>query len=304
MSTIRKHKLKHDPGIWRALRRITIKTAKIVDYPRSYIDGMLSAKHFEHVQTYCMFLGMGRSGHTLVGALLNAHPNALIANELDAIGYIDIGVTRNQLYSLLLRRDGHFARVGRKHKGYDYDVAGQWAGRFRTIQVIGDKRGGASSKRLATKPWLLDRLRRTIGIPVHIIHHVRNPYDSIATMVKRSNDPLHPTIDRFFDRAHVNRKLLSEISPAEQLTTHHEALTAEPERTLTSIIEFLGLNPSPDYIAACARIVFPSPGRARTADLVINSTRSGHFVPIRLFQSASIKYFNINLLCEYFDSLD
>ena len=210
-----------------------------------------------------MFLGVGRSGHTLVGALLNAHPNALIANELDALGYVNIGVTRNQLYALLLRRDRRFGRKERKHTGYDYDVPGQWAGRFDKLLVIGDKRGGRSSRWLAEKPSLLDRLRRTVAVPVHIIHHVRNPYDNITTMVKRGGRALSMDIDRFFERVRENDKLLKNIDPAEQLTTHHEALIAEPEATLTKMLVFLGLEPAPGYIAACASTIFPSPRKTR-----------------------------------------
>ncbi len=42
---------------------------------------------FRSVETYCMFIGNPKSGHSLVGFLLNAHNNAVISHELNALAY-------------------------------------------------------------------------------------------------------------------------------------------------------------------------------------------------------------------------
>ena len=67
---------------------------------------------FSGVSTYCMFIGLPRSGHTLVGVLLNAHKNAVIAHELNALKFIKRGFSKNQLFYLLLYRDGLFRKAG------------------------------------------------------------------------------------------------------------------------------------------------------------------------------------------------
>ena len=46
---------------------------------------------FETIQLYCMFVGYPRSGHSLVGTLLDAHPDIVIAHELDALRHIRAG---------------------------------------------------------------------------------------------------------------------------------------------------------------------------------------------------------------------
>jgi hypothetical protein len=59
----------------------------------------------DRVGSFCLFIGHGRSGGTLAGALLNAHPNAVITNELDALSYIDQGLTQRQLFHLIYQID-------------------------------------------------------------------------------------------------------------------------------------------------------------------------------------------------------
>jgi hypothetical protein len=248
---------------WRQLHRARESLERILSYPRLVADGFLHAQHFNDIRMYCMFIGCARTGHTLVGALLNAHPNALIAHELDALAYVDMGVSRNQLYARLLRQDRIFGEKNRRHTGYDYDVPNQSAGCHEKLLVIGDKRGAGSSLRLANKPHLLDRLRRTVAVPVRIIHHVRNPYDTIATEVTLKRKPLPRQIDHYFRKANDNNKLLKRTDPAEYLTTYHEALIASPKTTLKQIIEFVGLEPIPEYLDGCASVVFPAPRKTR-----------------------------------------
>ena len=42
--------------------------------------------------TLVLFAGFPRSGHSVVGALTDAHPQAEIAHELDAVGLIEAGL--------------------------------------------------------------------------------------------------------------------------------------------------------------------------------------------------------------------
>ncbi len=117
--------------------------------------------------------------------LLNgAHPESLIAHELDAVGYVEHHFGRDQLYALLLERDEVFASMGRKWMGYDYVVPHQFQGRWSKLRVIGDKRGHVSTSRLARHPETLDRLRHLVGVPIRVVHVTRNPYDNVATMAR------------------------------------------------------------------------------------------------------------------------
>ena len=59
---------------------------------------------------------------------------------------------------------------------------------FCSLQVIGDKKGGKTSKFLSTQKHqeLTKDVLDEIDLPIRLIHMVRNPYDNIATMTFRS----------------------------------------------------------------------------------------------------------------------
>ena len=128
---------------------------------------------------------------------MNAHPEIVIANELDVLEYVEQGKSRHQLFSLLMDRDRYFASIDYQWTGYDYKVPGQFQGRFTRLRVIGDKRAGRSTHRLGEHPELLEALRRTVGVPIRVIHVVRNPYDNIATMAWRGQRLLAPAMARY-----------------------------------------------------------------------------------------------------------
>jgi hypothetical protein len=218
---------------------------------------------FSDVQAYCMFLGYPRSGHSLVGALLNAHPEAVIAHELDALSYVGRGVGRHRLFALLLQRDRWFVRSGSEWFGYDYRVPNQWQGRFRRLRVIGDKKGGTSASRLIKAPHLLADLQRLVGIPVRIIHVVRNPYDNISTMSMRNGRGLEKNLDTYFSLCDCIAGLIARSPQLSLTTVRHEDIIQEPAENLRRLCRKLGLTCPADYLNDCASIVFRAPSRTR-----------------------------------------
>ena len=56
------------------------------------------------VERFLLFVGYPRSGHSIVGALLNAHRDAVVAHELDAPPLIVGGCSRDELFSRILAR--------------------------------------------------------------------------------------------------------------------------------------------------------------------------------------------------------
>ena len=96
---------------------------------------------YDGVQTFVLFIGYGRSGHTLVGAILDAHPNIIISNELNVLPKWDYynkkTTVRNRLFFDLHARSRQQAMFGNRaasHKsvsGYTYHVAGQWQGTYK-----------------------------------------------------------------------------------------------------------------------------------------------------------------------------
>ena len=85
-----------------------------------------------------MFIGYPRSGHTLISSLLDAHPNAIVANEFDVIGEWQnwIPTNRNkyflfdQLYlNSKMEADTGYRSATVQHR-FNYSVPGQWQGTF------------------------------------------------------------------------------------------------------------------------------------------------------------------------------
>ena len=134
-----------------------------------------------------MFIGHARTGHSLVGALLDGHPNIIIAHELNVLKYIQKGYNQSQIFYLLIKRSKEIVANGCKRAGYTYKVPEQWQGKYRKIKVIGDKKGGMSTKMLENNLMLLDKLDKVIKKKIKYIHVKRNPFDVITTIARKSN---------------------------------------------------------------------------------------------------------------------
>ena len=234
-------------------------------YMSSWLDGYRMRHDFDDVRAFVIFVGQPRTGHSIVGALLDAHPNALIAHELDALKYVEAGYDRRRLFALLVRAEQKRIAAGHlSSTGYQYLVDGQWQGRYEHLQVIGDKKGGRSTARLGDDIGLLDRLRATVGVDVYVVQVVRNPYDVIATMQRRApKRQLTDVVDLFFELADTVDEVRRRVAPDRFHELHHDALINDPAATLSELCRFLALPAPADYLDACSAIIYDTPSRTR-----------------------------------------
>ncbi|MCB9797861.1 MAG: hypothetical protein H6741_34710 [Alphaproteobacteria bacterium] len=216
-----------------------------------------------------LFVGYPRSGHSLIGALLDAHPNAIVSHEVDALALVQAGASRAELLEALRAASARQAQEGRGqgHPGdywYSYAVPGAWQGRVEgALHLLGDKKGGGSTALLAQAPALLDTLRARTGLPLKLLHVVRDPFDSISTMRRRKPVTLDQAITRYVGLVEVNRGVL-EREP-DVYTLYHERFVAAPEAGLEALRGFLELPESEAWQAAAASIVQRDPHRSREA---------------------------------------
>jgi len=235
----------------------------------SAIYALRHRRRFAQVRTYCLFVGHGRSGHSIVGAMLDAHPNIILSDELDALQYVERGFTRNQVFSLSARTAEHQAGSHRRKSGrggrvYSYFVPGQSQGRATQPRVIGDSRAAGAVKRLARDPALLARLRRLMaGIDLRVIQVVRNPFDTIATMMLRTGRSFASASDEYFGNWDAVSTVQERLRAEELFVIRHEALLADPQRELGRLCSFLGVESTDAYLEACATILYRSPSRSR-----------------------------------------
>lgn len=241
---------------------------KDLDLPKAFIKSsvinIVFKWDYHEIERYVMFVGYPRSGHTLVGSLLNAHPEIVISHELDVLYYLRAGFGRDRIFSLILEKDKVFSGKGPEWAGYNYKV-NEWQGKYRKLKVIGDKKGGKSSRHLQARPNIIDRLREEVQVPIRLIHIVRHPLDNIATHKRRwkVKQTLQEAIDDYFKRVEANAKLRAEVAKEEWCELTHEQFIEDPEKSLTTLIEFLEVEPYDDYIKAAADKVFNSPSKSR-----------------------------------------
>jgi hypothetical protein len=238
------------------------------DYPRSYCGGFQNRRLFEAIKTYCMFIGYPRSGHSFVGALLDAHSEMIVAHELDTLKYIYARFSKWQIYYLLLERSRLYAEERQKRGGYVYEVPSPWKGRFEKLRVIGDKHGESTTLRLLSNPGLLQCLRNTIDNDIKFIHVIRNPYDNISTISKRTKRDgrslnLKASIEYYFSLCETVAYAKRQIEGHDLFELRHESFIDSPKTYLRKLCHFLGVEASNDYLDDCASIVFKSPHKSR-----------------------------------------
>ncbi len=165
--------------------------------------------------------------------------------------------------SLILQRDKQFGEIGRTWSGYQYEVPGQFQGRFEQLRVIGDKRARASVLQIAAQPKVLERVRRVVKVPITVLHVTRNPYDNIATEARRNNMSLSVATEWYEQICRAIRTVRPMLDPAELIDIRYEDFTAHAARALAELCLSIGVEPEAAYLEACTSIVWPSTNRTR-----------------------------------------
>lgn len=103
--------------------------------PQSVIDG---------VKYFAIFLGFGRGGTTLIAALLDGHPDIVLATDYQLFikwpQFRTYHRKRSRLYSALHQYSVVFAKYFNRTKGYSFNLPGGFNGRYNeSISVIGGK---------------------------------------------------------------------------------------------------------------------------------------------------------------------
>lgn len=230
---------------------------------RSMVEARRYAARIAEVERFCLFVGYPRSGHSLIGSLLDAHEEMAISHELDALLYFEHGLSRPELFGMILRRGRQFEALGRQWTDYDYNVPGLSQGRFSRLRVIGDKKGMRSTIRLNEDPTLLARFRREVAVPLRVVHVTRNPFDNIATMTQRSRLPIPTNIERFTALCEGVAGVRAELDPDERIDLRYEDATADPRAALERLTAFLGVDADAVYLERAAAVVRPSGSRTR-----------------------------------------
>lgn len=238
---------------------------------------------FEDVGTLLLFIGYPRSGSTLVGSILDAHPNIMIANEYNLFAhwknFSSEQKTRDYVFRMLWLnsiRESKLHRSEKKHYFFSYHVPGAWQGRFLDgIKVIGDKKGMSTTRYLTNtkRTDLYMEIRDTVNIPIKFIHLIRNPFDNVATMTLRAAHPklrkkaekknlqfnnskiLQDQMEIYFNLVDQNVNLRRKYG-SDVLDVHYSSFIRQPEVWLKTICDFLEVYCDEDYLQKCVEVIF------------------------------------------------
>jgi hypothetical protein len=226
------------------------------------------------VKTFCLFIGYSRSGSSVLGALLDAHPNMIVAHELDVLRIL--GNDRNGevdkagLFDMLVENSRAKAASGRRQGNYAYEVENGWQGRYARLEVVGDKEANQTAQRLWAAPALLTKLQNTVGVPVKFIHVVRDPFDNIATVaLKDASTCRGIPPDKYLTYAsNVYFGLWTRgVQATRQRVAADRWLTEDmlrgPEATLREVCGFLGQDAPKPYLSQCCALLKKTPHRSR-----------------------------------------
>ena len=214
-------------------------------------------------KTYVLFVGQPRSGHSVVGSVLDAHPNALISHRLDSLKYLQTGCTLPEVFYLIMKNSQRFAKTERKLTAYSYNIDNAWQGQSENLQVIGDQEGKWSAQRLlANAPRLQEQLGKH-AIALRLFNVVRNPFDNIATWSERSGLSIARITHDYFTICDQVQAIEAHYGSDALLRVYHERFIANFDAEFQRILDFVQLNGSAELLSACTPLIYHKPHRSR-----------------------------------------
>ena len=267
------------------------RTNKFKPLTRQEIDG---------VETFVLFVGYARSGHSIIGSMIDAHPDMMIAHEYFlfkkwadqkklGINLLNKDKLFNELYKESFADTSKGLRTSQSTtKGYTLQIENSWQGRFRNLRVIGDKSGGTTSLLFQRSPEVTTKhfheMTRTVGVPIKFLHVIRNPFDIIATEAlyregpnrdvksdynethKMDNSTLLWTCAHYLFGCVLAVKQIKHdwaLSDNNLLEIYTEEFVVDPRAVIREICRFLNVGCSVDYVQQCYDKTFKKISRTR-----------------------------------------
>ena len=254
-------------------------------------------KYFANLHTMVLTIGFPRSGSSLIGYLLTAHPNIVMAHEppekdlykiddvillLNYILYID------QMRFKIAKKAQNFGeqsptpskRVEKRtfyaRNRYVY-VPNQYQSHCKSLEAIGIKKSLRATQQL-NKTNILEQFKMNIErqkMSLKFIFTVRNPYDMIITNImnwagKKSitdknylQKMIEDHIQRLARMSADNLALLDRINAQDVFMNRHEDMVSAPTEQLAKLGRFLGIETSEDYLNDCAAVIHEKPRQSR-----------------------------------------
>lgn len=218
------------------------------------------------MNNWITFVGEGRSGHTILSAILGSHPHIRMAEEEKYISKWCRGQSRDEILTALLASGtGRYRRT----MGFSDASINTHTGELLSI---GDKCGWDAVnevKKRDQSPDILTRFSSFIELPVKVIHSSRHPLDNITAWLSSPKyqrmytnvELLHKRMIRRYCRFYEAAEMVMENQDVFHL--RNEELIADPAATIQELSDWLGLPPDSEWCRASAKLVAAKPHRRR-----------------------------------------
>ena len=198
--------------IWPAEKKCVscaAKSSKWATYlPKNVMDG---------VQYLLLFTGHGRSGGSIVGSLIDAHPNAVVANQYMLFTqFVQNPVyhdSKEKVFGKLVNHAQHQqAKKSSNRKGYTLSVGKDTQVDESTrLVVIGDKGASAFAGRYVTDPErfadVFSKLKEVVQVPVKVIQVSSNSCNNKVMVMLNYHHMLQLYYNGAVSASKVNRGL-------------------------------------------------------------------------------------------------
>ena len=159
---------------------------RLQHYNRTWISQDVINKFYlpdevvKNVKYFLFFVGHGRGGSSIVGSLIDAHPNMVVATDyaLFSKWLEDVEFHRNSsaLYTALFARSRKVTQQYRQkeQRGYSLYIKKSFMGRYKDhISVIGEKEAGSATTTYMRdqKLWydIYNDIHHTTGLPIKVV---------------------------------------------------------------------------------------------------------------------------------------
>ncbi len=254
--------------------------------------GQLTQEDINGIEKFVFFIGWPRSGHSIVGTLMDAHPNMLIADGFGIFRQLMTNrtkTTKDAIYNALYEgsKSSLKGKGSRKlsKKGYSLGVDRYWQGNFTNLKVIGDKNGLGPVMLYTRSPEKFKKLYTHLSadvlqIPLKVIQVIRIPYDIAATIALygqfkfdwKTNGSICTENNKckvrngaalyVRTRSKIIQRMRKDLD-LPVLDIHGADLVHQPRQTMERICQFVDVVCYEEYLDTCEEKVFEKVSKTR-----------------------------------------
>ncbi len=229
----------------------------------------MSLPPLESIPKFLTFVCCGQSGHTILAAILDSHPNVIIGEEKKAIWRRR---SKEDLYRVLFEDSQGRAKSTKSYRSKVGSFPNLYQGRYIShLDVIGDKCGWDVIGPQLDKENPTDRRIKQFLSRIHpaehkYIHALRNPFDIISNWNSnkagrkhsghKGPDNILKAIDLYEKYARTIQKVYYD-NGYNPYQIRNEDLCLDPEFIIESLCDYLEIPCPEDWLKICVEAINP-----------------------------------------------